>query len=73
MKNKEDVKKELTLLEEKLNEIYEINFNDPDDNGLFGTDGSHEALYQLYENAYDKVEEIAHKAINLLKEVLENE
>jgi len=73
MTNKGDAKKELALLEQKLNTIYEVNFSDPDNNGLFGTDGSHEELLQLYTRAFDTVEFITHKALSLLKEVLKDE
>jgi len=73
MINKDGAKEKLASLEEKLNMIYEVNFSDSNDDGLFGTDGSHEQLLQLYTTAFDTIEHITHEALSLLKKVLEEE
>lgn len=57
-------KEELTVLENKLNEILPA-----DDGDTFGTDGSDEALLDVFENAWSKTDTIARKAINMLKDM----
>jgi len=39
----------------------------PDEDGTFGTDGSHEALMEEFERAFDKAVRVAEKAIALLR------
>lgn len=41
---------------------------DPDDDGTFGSDGSHEELMGIFERAFDRADGVARNAINLLKE-----
>lgn len=55
---------EILSLEKKLYEILPAG-----EDCLFGTDGSHEALADIFEYAWDKTEAIALEAINALKEI----
>jgi len=41
--------------------------DDPDDDGTFGTDGSHEELMNVFEEAFERAEAVALDAIKLLK------
>lgn len=40
---------------------------DKDDDGTFGTDGSHEALLAVFERAFDRAASVANDAIKLLR------
>jgi len=40
-----------------------------DEDGMFGTDGSHEELMGVFERAFDRAESVARDAIKLLKSI----
>jgi len=68
--NKDD---DMQNLEEKINDLQKrLSYclpDDPDEDGTFRTDGSHEELLGVFERAYDKAESIAEDAIKLIKEI----
>ena len=58
------MKEKISELQKELDQI----LSDPNEDGTFGTDGSHEAMLGVFEHAYDKAEAVALKAIALLIE-----
>ena len=55
------MEEQIERLESRLSEAL------PNDDGCFGTDGSHEELMGVFERAFDRAEAVAHDAIKLLK------
>jgi len=54
---------------EELKKRFENNMIREGSDGCYGTDGSHEALYHTFRDAYGVMEDIAEKAILLLDKV----
>lgn len=60
------LKKQVEQLESRLGKALPI---DRDEDGTFGTDGSHEALLNVFEGAFDRVVSVTQDAVNLLKSI----